>query len=119
MRPRVTVTIKRDDWDKSLEVIGGSWSDLDPGDVYELVPACPDCDEGLLHEGCRYYAIGNSVCTKCGEYVPCPSCSVGPKQTEQNKGQHDDYEYAPMGEPGYPVEERNMRGQHDDHPEAP
>ena len=65
----------------------------DPEDgVYELVAVCPNCEEGLLHEGCRYYAIGNSVCTKCGEYVPCPSCSVEPKQTEQNmRGQHDDH----------------------------
>ena len=86
MRPRVTVTIKRDDWDKSLEVIGGSWSDLDPGDVYELVDAqvtrttagstprpdnqpCPDCGEtGIMDSSC----------------VPCPSCSVEPKQTVPN-----------------------------------
>ena len=36
-QPKVVVTIERDDWRKSLEVILGSWSDLDPGEVHTLV----------------------------------------------------------------------------------
>jgi len=43
---------------------------------------CPDCD------GTGY--VGPEPGTH-GMSADCPSCSVEPKQTEQNKGQHDDH----------------------------
>lgn len=26
----------------------------------------------MRHEGCAYYALGDSVCNKCGKFVPAP-----------------------------------------------
>ncbi len=78
----VAVTIKRDDWGKSLEVVGGSWSDVDPGTLYELHKP------GGLHvdrvpcDNCEGDQIVPTECCEnppCGHNVPCPSCVDGYK----------------------------------------
>ena len=84
MRPRVTVG------GAGFIELPPELSDREamPDGVYELVAVCPDCDgTGLIHDG--YWPCSHK---SCGDGLPCPSCSVGTEQTEQNKrGQHDDH----------------------------
>ena len=108
MRPRVTIALYAEGQHKVegeffVDLHGSVCAEtLEPG-VYELVAVrpdptdptprpykqpCPDCDGTRK----RAVAAGNDggIWVKRGN-EPCPSCSVGPKQTEQNKGQHDDH----------------------------